>query len=222
MICTRLATIFFLFTVFGVKLSRMDLRSFTEVFERGYLNKLAPNVNVIGEIVLKLDEGNWKFTEDFSKLSLLVWQEISWNDSTRKWAPSNDSKTIENASMRKTDIWTPIYSTGTFMMEEGFRTTLPCRNNTPSGESISCFFRYMVYGLGETKVNIKMFGASQKFEVAHVSIVKNEDDRNIGAKTVNMKISKNIIINNKDDNSSSEFTYSVSCLLLVFCSFLFR
>ncbi|CAD5111416.1 DgyrCDS723 [Dimorphilus gyrociliatus] len=221
----------------------MDLRSFTEVFERGYLNKLAPNVNVIGEIVLKLDEGNWKFTEDFSKLSLLVWQEISWNDSTRKWAPSNDSKTIENASMRKTDIWTPsiylfnpnenyesihksdvvqVYSTGTFMMEEGFRTTLPCRNNTPSGESISCFFRYMVYGLGETKVNIKMFGASQKFEVAHVSIVKNEDDRNIGAKTVNMKISKNIIINNKDDNSSSEFTYSVSCLLLVFCSFLFR
>lgn len=53
----------------------MQLRSFAEVFKEDYLNKLAPNVNVIGKIVLKLDEENWEFTEDFSKLSLLVWQE---------------------------------------------------------------------------------------------------------------------------------------------------
>lgn len=54
----------------------MQLRSFAEVFKGDNLNKLAPNVSVLGQIVLKLDEENWEFAEDFSKLSLLVWQEI--------------------------------------------------------------------------------------------------------------------------------------------------
>lgn len=139
------------------------------------------------------------------------------------WSPSvylfNPNEKYE--SIHKSDVIL-AYSNGTFMMEEGFRTTLPCKNNTPSGESISCFFRYMVYGLDKTKVNVKMFKASVKFEVAHFSIAESENDRKMRARTVNMKISKNIILQNNNNNNASQFTYSFGCLLLAFCSFFFR